>query len=155
MNDPNAFLCSFRDRDKDYFVTDCAFADGPQAARYINTVVRSLATIAVGRVIERATGQILYEREKEQPAPDVVHLIVQFQSIEALIYTLTAEALPPGYTLCSPGLHAHVSIIDLIRASLHATHCLQKVWYYKGTVYADFGSSPTTEAQLPSQQTYN
>lgn len=52
MQEPNVYLCQFRDVGRDYFKTDCAFCEDQleQAVDYVNKVVIVLADVAEGKV---------------------------------------------------------------------------------------------------------
>jgi hypothetical protein len=53
-NEPNRFLVQFRNWEKTYFVTDCAFRDFKGAKRYVKMVFRHRVMLGIidGRILD-------------------------------------------------------------------------------------------------------
>lgn len=64
--DSNRYRCMFRDKGRDFFVTDCAFPDKDQAARYVTRITKSLKTVAEGRVFDFRTKKTIFTKTNER-----------------------------------------------------------------------------------------
>ena len=54
------YLCQFRQRNQDYFTTDCAIDDLDEAMSYVSLVVRFFSNYPAGKVIAEVTQEVIF-----------------------------------------------------------------------------------------------
>jgi hypothetical protein len=60
----NRYQCQFRDWDKTYYMTDCAWSEENRARNHVDLIVSCVADVSEGRVFDSMTGKYIYYAAK-------------------------------------------------------------------------------------------